>query len=173
MTTVANGKDKAYWRGGYTLDDLVKYCDNSGLNREDIQIVCGVYDIDQNGDNKGCKMCEVQNFRLCITDGFLEIMTRKDNYKNADAYYKTKITYEDTGKMLKYTGRGADCYCTTQWEYFDESMYLTQVCNPDKLEHTEWYDVHGIKGDIFHITVGNKTYKNCTWANNRIVRVTK
>lgn len=167
-------KNEQYWKGNYTLEDLVKYCDNSGLTREDIQIVVGVYDIDQKTDeNRGAKMSAVENFRLCITDGFLELMVRKGSLKDADTYYKTKITFTDTGEMLKYEGRGADCYCVTPWEYFDKGLYLTQVVNPDKLDHKEWYDKHGIKGDIFHITIGNKTYKNCTWANNRIVRVTK
>ena len=48
MTTVANGKDKAYWRGGYTLEDLIKYCDNSGLAREEIKLVCSIYDTIKN-----------------------------------------------------------------------------------------------------------------------------
>lgn len=68
-----------YWAGGYTLEDLIKYCHNCGLDRKDIKLVVSVYDIDQNNDNKGCRMSEVQNFRLCITDKFLEFMVRKDN----------------------------------------------------------------------------------------------
>lgn len=166
-------KDREYWRGEYTLADLIKYCDDCGLNREEIKVVCGIYDIDANGDNKGCQMSEVQNFRLCITDKFLELMFKKDNLQNAENYYKTKVVYVDTGVMLQYEGRGADCYCVTPWEHFDEGLYLTRVANPEKLEQKDWYDKFGIKGDIFHIVIGGKTYKNCTWANGRIVRVTR
>ena len=72
-----------YWSGGYTLEDLVSYCDNSGIDRKDIRLVCSIYDIDnKTGENHGCKMSEVQNLRLCITDSFVEFMVRKDNLKN-------------------------------------------------------------------------------------------
>ena len=165
---------KQYWTGGYTLADLIKYCDNSGLAREEIKLVCSIYDTNpKNNVYRGCEMSEVQNYRLCITDKFLELMVRKDNLTGADNYFKTKVKIEDTGEMLKYAGRGADCYCTTQWEYFDEGLNLTKILNPEGIDQKEWYDKNGIKGDIFHITVGNKTYKNCTWANQRIVRVTR
>lgn len=71
-----------YWAGGYTLEDLIKYCDNSGIDRKDIKLFVAVYDIDgKTNENRGAKMSEVQNFRLCITDKFLEIMVRKDNLR--------------------------------------------------------------------------------------------
>lgn len=73
-----------YWAGGYTLEDLIKYCDNSGLERKDIKLIVSIYDIDaKTNENKGAKMAEVQNFRLCITDRHLELMVRKDSFKQA------------------------------------------------------------------------------------------
>lgn len=166
-------REKEYWRGEYSLDDIIKYCNESGLSRKDIKVVCSVYDIDSNGDNKGCQMSEVKNFRLCITDNFLELMIRKDDLQNADNYFKTKVVCIDTGKRLEYKGRGIDCYCTTPFEYFEEGLYLTRVVNPEKLEQVKWYEKNGIEGDIFHIVIGGKKYNNCTWANNTIVRVVK
>lgn len=74
--------NNGYWAGGYTLEDLVKYCQNSGLEQKDIRLIISEYDIDEKtSENKGAKKSQVENFRLCITDSFLELMVRKNSLR--------------------------------------------------------------------------------------------
>lgn len=56
-----------YWSGGYTLEDLVSYCDNSGIDRKDIRLVCSIYDIDNKTGEQFCWVYGTKRqFKKCL-----------------------------------------------------------------------------------------------------------